>query len=290
MARDEPARKPGLVGRLPRFRWLAPHAGIYLVLNATFVAGWWLETSRGAGTPFWPGWLLLVLGLPLGLHGAVAFANRPSAALRQPLPQPQEPLGPGRARPGRAAADGQERRLTTVLFTDIVSSTERVGMVGDRRWGELLDTHDALARELVERFEGHLVKSTGDGILAVFDRPGRAIRCATALRDQLHGSAVDIRAGLHTGEVQFSGTDVGGIVVHIAARVMSSADAGEILVSRTVRDLVTGSDHVLDDRGPQRSRASPANGSCSRSRGDELRRVSARSGDPARRSCGHRCR
>jgi class 3 adenylate cyclase len=108
---------------------------------------------------------------------------------------------------------------------------------------------DRLAGELVGRFGGRLVKSTGDGILATFDRPGRAIRCATALRDRLRGIGVEIRAGLHTGEVVFRDADVGGIAVHIAARVMAAAGPGEVLVSRTVHDLVAGSDYVLEDRG-----------------------------------------
>jgi class 3 adenylate cyclase len=137
----------------------------------------------------------------------------------------------------------------TVLFTDIVGSTERAREVGDRRWSELLDAHDRLAHELVGRFGGRLVKSTGDGVLATFDRPGRAIRCATGLRDQLRGIGIQIRAGLHTGEVQVRDADVGGIAVHIAARVMAAAGPGEVLVSRTVHDLVAGSDYLLEDRG-----------------------------------------
>jgi class 3 adenylate cyclase len=136
-----------------------------------------------------------------------------------------------------------------VLFTDIVGSTERAREVGDRRWAELLDTHDLVARELVAQLDGRLVKSTGDGILALFDRPGRGIRCATGLRDRLKGSGVEIRAGVHTGEVQLRGDDVDGIAVHFAARVMAAAAPGEVLVSGTVHDLVAGSDYVLEDRG-----------------------------------------
>jgi class 3 adenylate cyclase len=141
------------------------------------------------------------------------------------------------------------RVLATVLFTDIVGSTQRAGELGDRRWRELLSVHDELTGRLVEEFGGRLVKSTGDGILATFDGPGRAIHCATALRDELAGIGVDIRAGLHTGEVELREDDVGGMAVHIAARVMAAANPGEILVSRTVRDLVAGSDVTLEDRG-----------------------------------------
>jgi class 3 adenylate cyclase len=147
------------------------------------------------------------------------------------------------------AAPPARRLLATVLFTDIVGSTELARRVGDRRWGELLDLHDRAAGELVGQLQGRLVKSTGDGILALFDRPGRGIRCATGLRDRLRGSGVEIRAGVHTGEVQLRGDDVGGIAVHFAARVMAAAAPGEVLVSGTVHDLVAGSDYVLEDRG-----------------------------------------
>jgi class 3 adenylate cyclase len=143
------------------------------------------------------------------------------------------------------------RVLATVLFTDIVSSTERASRLGDRRWRELLDVHDELARRLVEEFGGQLVKATGDGILATFDGPGRGIRCATALRDELRSIGLQIRAGLHTGEVELRDGDVGGVAVHIGARVMAAAGPGEILASRTVRDLVIGSDIALDHRGTQ---------------------------------------
>ncbi len=145
--------------------------------------------------------------------------------------------------------DRADRLLVTVLFTDIVGSTERAREVGDRRWRELLDAHDRLARELVRREGGKLVKTTGDGILAIFDGPGRAIRCAAALREELRPTGLDIRAGLHTGEVERRGDDVGGIAVHIGARIMGVAAPGEVLVSRTVRDLVAGSGIALEGRG-----------------------------------------
>jgi len=146
--------------------------------------------------------------------------------------------------------DSWSRRvLATVLFTDIVGSTERARVLGDQRWRELLDLHDAAARRLVDQEGGRLVKSTGDGILAVFDGPGRGIRCALALRAELHGSGIEIRAGLHTGELDVRSDDVGGIAVHIGARIMAAAGPGEVLVSRTVRDLVTGSGLALEDRG-----------------------------------------
>jgi class 3 adenylate cyclase len=144
------------------------------------------------------------------------------------------------------------RVLSTVLFTDIVGSTERAAALGDRRWREVLNVHDELAHRLIEEFGGRLVKTTGDGILATFDGPGRAIQCAAALRDELAGIGVGIRAGLHTGEVELRDHDVGGLAVHIAARVMAAAAPGETLTSRTVQDLVVGSDIVLEDRGTHR--------------------------------------
>jgi class 3 adenylate cyclase len=145
---------------------------------------------------------------------------------------------------------GQARRLlATVLFTDIVGSTERAQATGDRRWRELLDAHDEAARRLVAQESGRRIKSTGDGVLAVFDGPGRAIRCAVALRKELEGLGIEIRAGIHTGELDVTDDDVGGIAVHIAARIMATAGPDEILVSRTVHDLVTGSGIALEDRG-----------------------------------------
>jgi class 3 adenylate cyclase len=139
--------------------------------------------------------------------------------------------------------------LATVLFTDIVGSTERARELGDRHWRRLMDVHDELAHRVVEEWGGRLVKTTGDGLVATFDGPGRGIRCAAALRDELRSIGLQIRAGLHTGEVELRDHDVGGIAVHIAARVMALARPGEILASRTIRDLVAGSGISVDDRG-----------------------------------------
>ncbi len=260
MARDEPdagdrrqperrQRAAGLARGLRSPRWLVLHAGVYVIVSGFFVVTWLLSPPPpGVQEQFWPAWIMLLLALPLGLHATVVLATRPTGGPGG-RPPPEAAVATAPAEPGGQQRDRAERALATVLFTDIVGSTERARQVGDRRWGELLDAHDRLARELVGRFGGRLVKSTGDGVLATFDRPGRAIRCATALRDGLRGIGIQIRAGLHTGEVQFRGTDVGGIAVHIAARVMAAAGAGEVLVSRTVHDLVTGSDYVLEDRG-----------------------------------------
>jgi len=142
-----------------------------------------------------------------------------------------------------------DRVLATVLFTDIVGSTTRAVDLGDRRWKELLDRHDEITRAQVQRFGGRVVKTTGDGALATFDSPGRAIKAATELGTLLRGTGINIRAGLHTGEVERRGDDVGGIAVHIGARVMGEAGPGEVLCSRTVRDLVVGSGLEFVDRG-----------------------------------------
>ena len=143
-----------------------------------------------------------------------------------------------------------DRVLATVLFTDIVGSTERAAELGDGQWRSLLERHDTLVREEVGRHRGRFVKSLGDGALAVFDGPSRAISSATALRDRVRDLDLEIRAGLHTGECELlPDDDVGGLAVHIGARVSSLAAPGEVLVSSTVRDLIVGSGQTLTDRG-----------------------------------------
>jgi len=153
---------------------------------------------------------------------------------------------------GVREAQESDRLLATVLFTDIVSSTEQAAELGDRRWRDLLDAHDREAESRVLEHRGRIVKSTGDGVLATFDGPARAIRCAQAISDHAGDLGLHIRAGLHTGEVEMRGTDVSGIAVHIAARVMGAAQPGDVLVSRTVRDLVAGSELGLESRGSHR--------------------------------------
>jgi class 3 adenylate cyclase len=142
-----------------------------------------------------------------------------------------------------------DRALAAILYTDIVGSTERVSAMGDRQWRDLLDTHDAVARTMVEQYRGRIVKTTGDGLLATFDGPGRAIRCALALGDALRPLGLEIRSGLHTGEVELRGTDIAGIGAHIAARVLEAAQPGELLVSAAVPMLVAGSGFEFEDRG-----------------------------------------
>jgi class 3 adenylate cyclase len=141
------------------------------------------------------------------------------------------------------------RRLATVMFTDIVDSTRKAEKMGDGPWRALLDVHDETTRRLVSRNAGNVVKTTGDGVLATFDGPGRAIRCASALGEELSKVNISLRTGIHAGEIEMRGADVGGLAVHLASRVMSAASPDEILVSRTVRDLVIGSSIAFSDRG-----------------------------------------
>lgn len=142
-----------------------------------------------------------------------------------------------------------DRVLATVLLTDIVGSTELVTRHGDRKWSELLSAHDKICQALVERYRGRLVKSTGDGVLATFDGPARAIACGRAIGDGLQSLGMRVRSGVHTGEVELRGDDIGGLAVHIAARVAALARAGEMLVTKVVTDLVAGADIRFQDRG-----------------------------------------
>ena len=158
---------------------------------------------------------------------------------------------------GKLPAPEVDRVLATVMFTDVVGSTELAARMGDRRWKEALALHDTVIRSALERFRGREVKSTGDGVLATFDGPGRAIRCALSIRDALHPAGIEIRAGLHTGEIELRGDDVGGIAVHIGARVAAAAGAGEVVVSSTVKDLVAGSGIDFEDRGEHELKGVP---------------------------------
>ena len=155
------------------------------------------------------------------------------------------------ARPGSEArsAAAPRRMLTTILFTDIVDSTTRANELGDKAWRELLQAHDATVRREVARFRGNEVKSLGDGFLILFDGPARAIHCAQAITEAMGPLGINVRAGLHTGEVERTEADVLGIAVHLAARIMDAASAGKVFISRTVKDLVAGSGIAFDDAG-----------------------------------------
>lgn len=150
-----------------------------------------------------------------------------------------------------------ERILTTVLFTDIVGSTAQAASLGDRRWHSLLDSHDKAVRGELHRFRGREINTTGDGFVASFDGPARAIRCAQAISEAVCKLGVNVRVGLHTGECEVRGDDIGGLAVHVAARVAALASAGEVLVSGVVRDLVAGSGIEFDDRGERELKGVP---------------------------------
>jgi class 3 adenylate cyclase len=158
---------------------------------------------------------------------------------------------------GQQAEVADDRVLATVLFTDIVDSTLRAAEMGDRDWHVLLDAHDAVVRSQLARFRGREVNTSGDGFLATFDGPQRAIRCAMAIRDAVQSLGIEVRAGLHTGECEVRGDDIGGIGVHIGARVSALAGPNEVLVSSTLRDLVIGSGIEFEERGAHKLKGVP---------------------------------
>ena len=158
---------------------------------------------------------------------------------------------------GHQAEVADDRVLATVLFTDIVDSTRLAAKIGDRDWHALLDAHDAVVRSQLARFRGREVNTSGDGFLAMFDGPQRAIRCAMAIRDAVQALGIEVRAGLHTGECEIRGDDIGGIAVHIGARVSALAGPNDVLVSSTLRDLVIGSGLEFDDRGAHQLKGVP---------------------------------
>jgi class 3 adenylate cyclase/pimeloyl-ACP methyl ester carboxylesterase len=158
---------------------------------------------------------------------------------------------------GNHAEVAEDRVLATVLFTDIVDSTRRAAEIGDRDWHALLDAHDAVVRVQLNRFRGREVNTSGDGFFAMFDGPQRAIRCAMAIRDAVQALGIEVRAGLHTGECEIRGDDIGGIAVHIGARVSALAGPNEVLVSSTLRDLVIGSGLEFEERGAHELKGVP---------------------------------
>jgi class 3 adenylate cyclase len=159
---------------------------------------------------------------------------------------------------GTRVAVDHTRTLTTLLFTDIAGSTDRLAALGDQAWRTVLDRHDDAARRQLARFSGHQERLTGDGLLATFDGPARAIRCGTAIRDAARQIGLEVRVGIHTGEIERRGTELAGIAVHLACRVCETAQPGEVLVSRTVVDLVAGSGTTFDDRGEHELKGIPA--------------------------------
>jgi class 3 adenylate cyclase len=158
---------------------------------------------------------------------------------------------------GIRPAPEPDRVLATVLFTDIVGSAERASSLGDKAWREVLEQHHASARRELAHFRGQEISTTGDGFLATFDGPARAVRCAVAIRDRLRESGLDVRAGVHTGECERMGDNIGGLAVHVGSRLARLAGLGEVFASSTVKDLVAGSGIVFEDRGVQAMKGIP---------------------------------
>jgi class 3 adenylate cyclase len=193
------------------------------------------------------GWVYTVVG---AVGTAVSMFTRPRLRGR-------EVGSNARARHSESQPIGSDRVLATVLFTDIVASTRQAAAVGDRRWRRLLDHHDAVTRSALERFHGYEVRRTGDGFLATFDSPALAVRCADAAIASLRPAGVQLRVGVHAGEVELRSGGIDGIAVHIGARVCARAEPGEILVSRTVKDATVGSGLQFVDRGEHELRGVP---------------------------------
>ena len=158
---------------------------------------------------------------------------------------------------GARTGKDPDRLLTTLLFTDIVNSTKRAAEWGDRRWRDLLDQHHTVVRGQLERYGGREIATTGDGFFATFASPTQAVRCALGRSEAVDALGVQMRAGVHTGEVEVRGDDLGGLAVHIAARVMSAAEPGEVMVSSTVKDLLAGTDVAFEDRGEHELKGVP---------------------------------
>jgi class 3 adenylate cyclase len=237
-------------------RAMASPASARQILNVT----WSHDVRDVLASIAVPTLVLSRVGHPEGLRAGARFvAERIPRAVLQELPGIDEYPFVGESDAvvdaveefvtGTRAAPASARVLTTVLFTDLVDSTARASELGDRRWRALLDSHDETVRGELRRFGGTEINTTGDGFLARFDGPARAVRCALAIRDAVAALGLEIRAGVHTGEVELRGDDVAGVAVHVAARVAAEAGPAEVLTTTTVRDLTFGSGLVYEDRG-----------------------------------------
>jgi len=193
--------------------------------------------------------LITVVNAWIGIAHVIPDTRRRSFSRRLPTRLSTQLAAGGFATDALGRHERVDRILTTVLFTDIVASTERVVATGDRHWRAVLDAHDEAVRDQLVRFGGREIKTTGDGFLASFDGPARAIRCAQAITSTTGNLGIELRAGLHTGECEVRGDDLAGLAVHIAARVGALAGPREVLVSSTVKELVAGSGIAFCERG-----------------------------------------
>ena len=224
-----------------RKRLLAIHTTVYVAAVTVFLVGRWLLTRDVADAEIdvralvnvWPGWLMLAWGVVLGAHGLYVWAHKPIVEV--------DAARPASWRFGRA--------VRTVVFTDIVGSTEQAQAIGDRRWRQLIGRHDRLAEEIAKQNRGRVVKHIGDGQLAVFESPHEAIRFADSFRTEIRVEGLEVRIGMHAGEVELERRDVTGLGVHIASRVLGQAEPSQVLVSSTVHDLVAGSGIEFVDVG-----------------------------------------
>ena len=254
--RELPAPLPVLatekaIARQTRRRRTAARFRNFLGVNSICIGIWAVTGANFSRGGFWPEWVLLFTGL--GLFRTVVrndptddekkAAHRHAKAARHGgLPDP------ARAEPAYRTPPSS-RVLATVLYTDLVDSTPQLAAMGDQRWRAVLDQYDAVVTGSLDRTGGQLVKSLGDGTLARFDAPASALRCAVAIRDATHQLGFEVRAGVHTGEVEIRGDDVSGIAVHIGQRVCAAATPSEVWVTRTVVDLVAGADIHFDKIG-----------------------------------------
>jgi class 3 adenylate cyclase len=254
----EDANDERLLAWLPRFQRAAFSPGMAAAAQRLLFG---IDIRRALPSIQAPTLIIHRVGIPFPLpvdHGRYLAEHIPGAVLKE-LPGFGYAFWAGDFQPildeveefltGSRSSGPPDRVLATVLFTDIVDSTAKAAELGDRRWKELIREHDAIVERELARYRGRRIHSTGDGVLATFDGPARAIGCAVAIRDAVRAADLEVRLGLHTGEIELHGSDVAGIAVHIGARVSAKAGPGEILVSRTVVDLVTGSGLRFEDRG-----------------------------------------
>src|SRR4051812_20468356 len=234
----------------------------FLMPNIICISIWAMTMPGGY---FWPGWVLF--GTGIGFVGRLISGEtkeqhrqRKIEQHRQAHAQVQglgERLGERPQIPAPDPDDTSERAVTTVMFVDIVGSTERAVALGDAAWRDLLDQHDDMVSKQLDRWQGHKIFTKGDEVVAEFDIPARAVHCACAIRDDARSLGLEVRAGIHAGEVDWRGADVSGIALHIGQRVSGIAEPGEVLVSSTVRELLVGSGISFADRGLKELRGVP---------------------------------
>lgn len=262
--RDLPLPMPVLatervLGRQLRRRRAMSHVRNFVGINSICIGIWAITGAQFSHGGFWPEWVLLFSGL--GLVGSLATnkesdqekKERKKLELHELMSSKTEGSSPTASNAGALS----RRVLATVLYTDVVDSTSRLAEMGDRRWAEVLTEYEEVVKRATERADGRLVKVLGDGALARFAAPADAVRCGVAVREASERLGFEVRAGVHAGEIEIRGDDVAGIAVHIAQRVCSEAEPGEVWVTRTVVDLVAGSGLKFDGRGDHELRGVP---------------------------------